>query len=181
MNAQTWTAPTAEQRAAAIEIVDAIIDALASQRGVHAETAVAAAARMSGTFAFRSFGLPVTNIEPGSPVFSDAANEHGPLLVRTVTTEAIALGIDESNLRSADPIADDHRPHLSLVETQRLLDVPLKSIVEQHSLSSQQSAHACAIAAGRLMHMCAQVLDPRIAFSLVVQGLVEGSKTAPIC
>jgi hypothetical protein len=180
MSAPEWTPPTAAQRAAANEIVDAIIEALRSDRGVHAETAIAAAARVGGTFLFRSFGFEAANIKPGSPVFSDAANERGPLLVQTLGNELIAAGVDKAALTVGPPVADAHQPHLSLVDTQTLLEARLRGIAGKHGLSQGQAAHACAIAAARLVKMCAQVLDMRIGVALAAQGFVEGSKTMPL-
>jgi hypothetical protein len=47
-------------------------------------------------------------------------------------------------------------------------------------LSAEEAAHACALAAARLVKMCAEVLDARIGFALAAQGFVEGSKTMPV-
>jgi hypothetical protein len=46
---------------------------------------------MGGTFLFRAFGLESRGIQPGAPVFSDAANERGPLLSRLITMFAQVL------------------------------------------------------------------------------------------
>jgi hypothetical protein len=72
---------TAEKQfAAAREFNTVIVDKLTNEKGVHANTAIAAAARMAGTFLFRSFNLPLQNLEPGAAILSDAANEKGPFL-----------------------------------------------------------------------------------------------------
>lgn len=70
-----------------------ILAKLTDERGVHAETAVSAAARMAGTFLLRSLDLPITKLEPGAPVLSDAANERGPELV-----EILALALREMKM-----------------------------------------------------------------------------------
>ena len=126
MSAPEGTRRTPAQRRAANEIVDAIVEALRSDRGVHAQTAIAAAARMGGTFLFRSFGFETRNTEAGSP------------------------------------------------------ESPLRRIAARHGLSTEQAAHACALAAARLVKMCAEVLDAQIGFALAAQGFVEGSKTMPV-
>lgn len=179
MTAPEWSPPTPAQLAAADAMVDVIIELLRTDRGVHAETAIAGAARIGGTFLFRSFGYNLKDAQPGSPVFSDAANEHGPLLMRTLETQMRALGIETLELTRDGEVPDEHRPHLSVIETQTLLEAPLRRISNEHRLSSEQAAHACALAAARLVKMCAQVLEPRIGFTLAVYGLVEGSKTMP--
>jgi hypothetical protein len=178
MSAAQWTPPAAAQRTAANEIVDAIIEALRADRGVHAEAAVAAAARLGGTFLFRSLGFEAANIKPGSPVFSDAANERGPL--QTLGNELIAAGVDKGALTVGPPIGDAHQPHLSLADTQTLIESRLFAIAGKHGLSQEQAAHACALAAARLIKMTAQVLDVPIGVALAAQGFVEGSKTMPV-
>jgi hypothetical protein len=67
-----------QQKAAAETFVRVVIDALKTDKGVHAETAVAAMARMAGTFLFRSFAFPPSDITPGQAVLSDMANDQGP-------------------------------------------------------------------------------------------------------
>ena len=76
-----WTVPVESQFLAANEYYGLILGRLADERGVHAETAISAAARMAGTFMLRSFGLPLEGMEPGSAVLSEAANDRGPLLL----------------------------------------------------------------------------------------------------
>ena len=176
---RAWTPPTGAQRAAADEIVSAITAALRSDRGVHAETAIAAAARLGGTFLFRSFGFEPTGAKPGSPVLSDAANERGPLLMQTLAAEIAELGVDASRMNAGD-IPDAHHPQLSVTETQARIEAALRSVADKHALSDEHAAHACALAAARLIKMCTGVLDPRVGFALAVYGFVEGSKTMPI-
>ena len=178
-NDPQWTPPTEAQLAAANEVVDSIVEAFRSDRGVHAETAVAAASRIAGTFLFRSFGFDFRNIQPGSPVLSDAANERGPLLLRTLGTALVVGGVNKSALTVVAEIPDEHRPHLSIAETQTRIEATLRAIASRHGLSQEQAAHACALAAARLIKMCADVLEPRIGFALATRGFVEGTKTVP--
>ena len=175
-----WTPPTEAQLTAASEMVDLIVDALRSDRGVHAETAIGAAARMAGTCLFRSFGFELRNVKPGSPVLSDAANERGPLLLQTLGTALAAAKLQSSALTLPPDIADEHRPRLSLIETQTLLEPAVRRIAARHGLTPEQAAHACTLAAARLIRMCVEVLDPRIGFAVATQGFVEGTKTAPV-
>src|SRR5215813_11778474 len=98
MTEPAWTAPTEAQWQAAKKISQLIIAALTTDRGIHAETAVASAARLGGTFLFRSFGLKTDGVKPGTPVLSDAANEYGPLLIQTFGTALgrLGLSVDQS-------------------------------------------------------------------------------------
>jgi hypothetical protein len=65
------------------EFNQVIIAKLATDKGVHAETAIAAASRMAGTFLLRSTGLPIATLKPGSPVFSDVIDEQGQRVLAT--------------------------------------------------------------------------------------------------
>ena len=152
------------------------ITRLETERGVHAETAVAALARMAGTFLFRSFAFPVANLAPGSPVFSDIANTKGPLLVDTLTGYLDRNGVQRWKDRGASVPVE---PHLSLLQTQALLEPEMDAIRRKHGLSYEQAAHLAMVATGGMIAQCANVLDPEAAFNIAVKGLVESSKSVP--
>src|SRR4029077_8101291 len=85
--------PTQVQLRAADATAQAIISSLSELEVFHAETAVAAAARLAGTFLFRDFNFPAENVAPGTAVLSDKANEAAPLLFNTLTATLQALGV----------------------------------------------------------------------------------------
>ena len=174
-----WTPPTKEQVAAANEMVTAIVGALAKDGRVHAESAVAGAARIAGTFLFRSFGFPPTTAPPGSPVLSDAANELGPLVMQTFATALGRLGVAIENPDLSEPIPDDRQPRLTVLETQSALEPELDRIARAHQLDLVAAAHASALAAAILVKRTGSVLPPRLGAALAVYGVVEGSKTMP--
>src|SRR4030095_16275817 len=72
------------QLKASAEFTQTVISLLANGRGVHAETAISAAARMAGTFVLRSCRLPVSNFKPGTPIYSDLIDEEGQKVLGTV-------------------------------------------------------------------------------------------------
>ena len=175
-----WKAPTRAQVTAADKMVDAIVRLLRNERGVHAETAIAAAARLGGTFLFRSFRFPPKDIQPGAPVFSDLANEQGPALVQTFAYGLAAEGLDPQALQTATlEVPERNQPLLGVVATQEKLEAELRAIAAAQRLAEPEAAHACALAAARLVKMTVQVLDPRVAFAVAAYGFVEGSKTMP--
>lgn len=165
---------------AADEIINVIIESLRSDNGVHSETAISSAARLAGTFLFRSFEFPYIDAQPGSPVLSEEANEHGPLLLQTLGAALNVLNVGLDGGRLSPNIPEDHEPHLSVTDAQQLMETPLRAVTEKHKLTDQQAAHACAIAAARLIQMCTAVLDPHVGFALASFGFVEGAKTMPI-
>jgi hypothetical protein len=164
---------------AAQEFVSAAIDALKTERGVHAETAVAAVARMAGTFLFRSFGFPMNDAQPGQVVLSGNANEEGPRLVQLMggVLSHIGVALDDEKLGGAP--APEHQPNQAFLETQKRLEPAFVAIKERFALSLSEAADAGAVATALMIQQCAQALDPHVAFGLAVYGFIEGSKTAP--
>lgn len=175
-----WTPPTKAQHAAAGKIVEAIVAALRTEKGTHAETAIAGAARMAGTFLFRSLAIPAGDAAPGTPVLSEAANEHGPLLVQTFGVGLVGEGIDPTKIKPDLHIPEQNQPLLSVTQTQEKLEPALRAIAAKHRLDDAQAAHACALAAARLVRMTVAVLEPRTGFAVAAYGFIEGSKTMPI-
>ena len=175
-----WKSPTPHQLAAANAYVDIVVREFRTDAGVHAETAIAAAARMAGTFLFRSFNFPLKDVNPGSPVLSDAANDHGPLLVQTLGAglDNLKVTLDRSRLQSG--VSAENEPHVSVIETQSRIESQFRSVSARFLLSAEDSAHACALAAARLIQLSSGALDPHVGFSVAAYGFVEGSKTAPI-
>lgn len=170
---------TKEQIEAGQEFVNSAVEALNTESGVHAETAVAAVARMAGTYLFRSFGLPMGDIQPGQVVLSNKANEQGPALIEILGGVLTQLGVslDEKNLGGETDA--DNQPNQSFLETQRLLEPRFITIQEQYDLSHREAAEACAVATALLIEDCSQVLEPNVAFNIAIYGFIEGTKTAP--
>jgi hypothetical protein len=160
-------------------IADAIIRALTNERGVHAETAVVAAARMAGTLLFRTFGLPARNIEPGTPVFSDVANERGPVLVEVLQAGLSGMGVDASGPVSSEQVGE-HPPQLALLEMQHAIEPAVTAIAASHGLEGESAARACALATAVLIDRTKSVLAPSISVRLAVDGFVESTKTMPL-
>jgi len=168
-----------QQVTAANEIADATVEALRTEKGVHAETAVAAAARMAGTFLFRSFGFKLPGVKPGQPVLSEDANAKGPELLHVLVGVLGGLGValDRERLK-AEP-GPGHKPLLAFLETQGKVEPPCEGIRQRHGLSLPDAAMAAAAATAVVIGRTAKVLDPNVAFHIAAYGFVEGSKTAP--
>jgi hypothetical protein len=167
-----------EQIDAAYAFANATMKELNSERGVHAETAVAAAARMAGAYLFRSFGFALASLEPGQYVLSEQANEQRPRLVAILSSILSDLGIHIDESKRGPPGAA-HQPQLGVNDTQMLLGPEFAGIREGYRLSLPQAAEAGAVATAIVLSSCAQVLDPNVAFNVAVMGFIEGTKTAP--
>jgi hypothetical protein len=150
-----------------------------TDNAIDAGTAIAGAARMAGTFLFRSFPLPVTNLQPGTMVLSEEANEQWPQLIQVLGGMLVHLGtsLDPAELGGAPP--REQQAKLSLLDSQRRLEPGYVGIRARHGLSLHQAAESAAAAAALLIHHYAEAFDPHLAFDLAVYGFIEGAKTAP--
>jgi hypothetical protein len=153
------------QKAAAETFVNVAIEALKTDRGVHAETAVASLARMAGTFMFRSFALPLSDVAPGQIVLSDAANENGPRLVQALiaTLAHFGFNLDRATL-DASVASPASAPLLGFLDTQRKLEPTFVAIKNRLGLSYQEAADSAAVATALLICQSASVLEPHTAF-----------------
>ena len=172
------SALSSKQVEAAQEFVRITLDTLETERGVHAETAVAGIARMAGTFLFRSFDFPLKDLKPGQPVLSEQANEMGPELVTLLSGVLEDSGItpDMGKLNVPHP---ENEPMLTFLETQAQLEPMFEKTRERLGLSFEEAAHAAAAGTALLIQQCAEVLDPDVAVEIAIFGFVEGSKTVP--
>jgi hypothetical protein len=164
---------------AAREFVGLAINKLSNEKGVHAETAIAAVARMAGTFLFRSFGFQLPDAKPGQAVLSEQANEQGPRLVNIAATVLSDSGIKLDPSAVSNDSMTGHEPLLSFLDSQKLLEPEFNAVREKLGLSLTQAADAGALAAAMLIDQTAKVLDSNVAFELAVFSFIEGSKTLP--
>lgn len=164
---------------AAQEFYTAVVQGLRTPQGIHAVTAVAAMARLAGTFLLRSLGLPLDQMEPGTPILSDLANEHGPRLINILGSVLanMQIVIDPSRIDFSIPATD--KPQLTLLETQARLEPAFTRSMQQHQLSYAAAADAAAAAIALVIAECMDIVDPHTAFNVAAYGFVEGAKTVP--
>ena len=164
---------------AANAFTDVICNKLATDRGVHAETAISAISRMAGTMLLRSSGLPINNLKSGSPVFADVVNEQGEELLGTVgkTLASLRVPFDPSKLTYEMPA--ENAPHLNLEETQAALNSPFREVLSKYRMTEQEGAQAAAVSAGMLIEKCAAFLDPHVSYTIAAYGIIEACKTVP--
>ncbi|MBN2143480.1 MAG: hypothetical protein JW774_02545 [Candidatus Aureabacteria bacterium] len=168
-----------EQLGAAEDFADVTSATLKTDPWPHAQTLIAGAARMAGTFLFRSFGLPLTGIHPGDMFLTDSANLMGPQLVRILqhVLKKLEIRLDEERM-SQTPSRKD-QPLLDFLQTQKQLEPRYTQIKDLWGLSLEEAAESASIAAGILIKENAPNLDPSIGYALAVYGFVTGSKTVP--
>ena len=170
---------TRNQLDAAQEFARAAIESLPTQHGIHAATTIAGAARMAGTFLFRSLGLPVDTIPAGTVVLSVQANEEGPRLIEVLGGVLAHLGTPLDPDKLGGPPPPEHQAREDVLDAQRRLAPGLQEITARYGLSLREAADAGAAATALLIHQHRQALDPHLAFGIAVYGFIEGAKTAP--
>jgi hypothetical protein len=171
---------TEKQNQAAGDFVDLIAGRLGSGRAIHPETAIASAARVSGSLLLRSFGFDLGSSEPGTVLLSNEANEKGPALISLLGAFLAEnqVSLDPTKLRGAT----EHRgtePNLTTLESLSLLQAEALAVAARHSLSLQQAAEAAALATAFIVKECSASIGGEVGFNVAAFGFVEGSKTVP--
>lgn len=161
------------------EFANATIAALACEGSIHPGTVIAAAARMAGTYLFRSFRLDLRGVRPGQVVLSASADEQFPVLIRIAAMIVGTFGITLDDKQASTPIDPNHEPRLSFLETQLKLEPIYRAITDQSGMSDYEGGRAAAVAAAILIAHCSKVLDPNMGFRILSISIVEGTKTAP--
>lgn len=176
------TDSAATRAAVSQAFAQAAFDALATDGHLQAESAIAAMARMAGTYYFRSFGYAVLQVQPGQAVLSQEASEKGPELMNLTHAVLSRMGvkIDDAVVRRAlDQPDDRYKPVMGFASTQPRLERAFAPIKAAHGLSNVEAGQAAACATALLIYNCRDVLPPAVAFGVAVYGFVEGTKTAP--
>jgi len=168
-----------QQTDAAQEFATATIEALKMPNGVHPGTVVAAAARMAGSYLFRSLGLKLPGVKPGQFVLSIEANQQWPQLTQIALNCLARVGIKVDNTQAGKAIDQKHKPMLEFIATQKKLEPIYAPIKERYGFSSLEAAQSVAVATVLLIRHGIKYIDPDTALSIAVFGFVEGAKTVP--
>ncbi len=168
-----------QQTDAAQEFATATIEALKMPNGVHPGTVVTAAARIAGTYLFRSLGLKLPGVKPGQFVLSIEANEQWPQLTQIAINCLARVGIKVDNTQAGKAIDQKHKPMLEFLDTQKKLGPMYAPIKERYGFSSLEAAQSVAVATVLLIRHGIKFIEPNTALNIAVFGFVEGAKTAP--
>ena len=151
-----------------------------SEQGTHAETSIAAAARMAGTKLFHSFSPGVDHLQPGTVFLTDQADQQGPKLMQLMFATLGQLGHRDIDWQAiAGTGGRSALSRLSLAETQEMLEPWYRKIQGLCGLSLREVADAGAIATAMLIHDCRSVLPVATGCAIAVDGMVESAKTVP--
>ena len=168
---------TKEQNEAAGSIIELIANEIGINRQIHPGTAIAAGARLAGSFMFRSFNFNLNNVSPGAPVLSEEANEKGPVLINilAVTLKNFGVNPDPGKMNTTSKVESN----LTLVETLLRIQDQAQVIMNKYKLNPEQMAYSCAMATAFIIKECQNDLPVESGFHTAVYGFIEGSKTYP--
>ncbi|WP_431633823.1 hypothetical protein ACQVBX_09340 [Dyella sp. KULCS107] len=160
--------------------VDLVAARAGTGRAVHAETAIAAAARLSGSLLLRSFNLDINKFEPGSVLLSEKANEEGPQLINILGSMLQNFGVvlDKSKIGGSNALRGEE-PKLSVVQSLVLLQEDAVRIAEENRLSLKEAAQSAAMGTAFIVKECAGKIGAEVSFNVALYGVIEGSKTVP--
>jgi hypothetical protein len=156
---------------------------LQDDRGVHLETAIAAAGSLAGVALLRNTGLPLPASEAGKVqiVLTEEVNEWGSALVQFMSSVCPVLELDGTF--STTEIPPEHQPNKTVsegvLEWVRDLEVPCNQILDELQIGPALRPHAYAFAALKLVKAGEQILTPPVGKALALSAIVAGSKTAP--
>lgn len=162
------------------ELVDLVARLSGEEREIHPETAIASAARLAGSFMFRSFDLELASVEPGTLILSKEADEKAPHLVEIMTA---ALKMFDDSLET-DKLGGQHRmmgeePKLEISQSLKALQYDAMLKAQTHGLDPIQAAEAAAIATAYVVKECVGNIGTDVGFNVAAAGFVEGCKTVP--
>ena len=162
---------------AADELYDAIRTALQDERGVHLETALAAAGYLAGAALLRDSGVDLGKLKPGSYVIVDGGNESGPQLLDLTFDMLHQAGLPDAP--PVDPVPPDHAPLRDYASLMQTLQPVFFQIVQRHRLPEGAHPYVAARAAAQMILAGQEHLDPRISKAVLTQAMVQGAKTVP--
>lgn len=159
------------------ELVDLIANKVGSDRAIHPETAIASAARLSGSFLLRSFNFDLDKFEIGNVLLSEEANEKGPILINILGNMLQNYGI----IIDSDKLGKNNgdKPNLSFLESMSLIQQDAINIIESYDLNFEEAAHAAAMATAFIVRECSRNISCETGFNTAIFGFIEGTKTIP--
>ncbi len=167
---------------AGLELYDLIYQSLKTDRGVHLETALAAAGYLAGYAILKSSGINLTSLPPGAPVFIDQVNDIGPQVIQylqDLVARGRQSGSESLTAPPADSVPPDHASPRTYEDLFKLLAFRFDDLVTRHSIPPNWIPYTCTVPAARLIIDGQAQLAPSISKAIVIQSMVSASKTVP--
>ena len=174
------------QGAAADALLELVVDRVGTGRAVHPETAIACAARLSGSLLLRSFnlvdgkGVPLEGLPPGAYLLSPQASERTPELIDIMfaVLQCLGVSIDPAKLDGENGLRGEE-PMLTTVQVLDLLQTDALSIANSHGLSLEEAALAGALTTAFIVRDCAKDIGAETGINVAAMGFHDGTRTVP--
>ncbi len=150
-------------------------------QGSHIGTVLSAAAWLTGTSLYRSFGYE-HQPEPGTVVLSEIANVEGPKLLNLFLFFLFQNGLRIKPDQFILETPDGYKPLKTITEIQAAHQDEYNQIMKKHGLNYVDGARSGIVVCSMLVTIhCVDKkdMDPRLAAGMVSMAVVEGTKTAP--
>lgn len=168
---------TQNQNKAVNDIVEMAVSIIGNgSRELDTTEAISSTARLAGSFLFRSFGLIINDVKPGTVVLSEEANTKGPQLV-SITHAVLhnfGIQIDESKMSGGN----QKEATSNFVDVITRMQTPALEIMKANDLNYEQMAQSAAIATAFIIQQSSNI-TPEEGFRTAIYHYIEGTKTFP--
>ena len=161
------------------EIYNSALHVLKDDRGVHAETAVAAISAVCGEELLRACHVDLTQYPQGGIVLVDQVNDSGPRLLGYLEQLLDELLVEHAEDWSGK-IPPDHVPHRDPLKLAQDLRPKMQNLFGKHGLSEDQAAQAACMALALLIRDCQNVLPPAVSVVIASNVIVRAAKSVPL-
>jgi hypothetical protein len=160
-------------------IYSAALNCLQDERGVHAETAVAAVSAICGEELLRACHVDLTQFPQGGIVLVDQVNDSGPRMLGYLEQLLDDLAVEHSDDWSKK-IPSEHHPQRDPLKLAHELRPHLQSLFSKHGLNEEQAAYATCMALAYLIRDCQNVLPAAVSVTIAYNVLVRAAKSVPL-
>ncbi len=167
-------------------VVAVILGALKNDHGIHAETAIATAAALTGECVLRASGIELGQYEPGAIITSNTVNQilfeaDGQLTVSDFFMHALfSQGIDVREESWPKSIPDEHQVMMDPLEVIATIRPQIEKLFMQNRIERLERAYLGAQATAYLVSQTRRVIDPNIGKALALEAMLRGAKYVPV-
>lgn len=158
------------------EIVDLIAIKIGNQkREINPRDAILCSGNLIGMFMFLSFDIKYQELEPGSVLLSNEANELGPKVINRLLYELNNYKIE---IDKADN-SNIYKSSLTYLEILELTQKDAMEIMKKYGFDYKQAMIICISATAFIIQNVSSNVDVNEGFGIATYGIVQGSKTIP--
>jgi hypothetical protein len=165
------------------ECIEEIVDLIATKIGnekreIHPETAIASCARLAGLFLFLSCNFNIDNLEQGSILLSEEANDTGCKMLNYLGSEINNYGLQINKKKIGKKGTE--KVTLNYIETLEKIQTPALAIIKKYNLNSNDAILAALKATAFILFNVSAKVDATEGFTIAAHSFVEASKTVPL-